>query len=328
MFRYKKKTKKGFITFSSIVILSTLLSDNSVQATESKEEIQTQVTNEEVVVHEELVTESLVIEALNTESKEIVGQSQHIEKNVRVSQEDTVLYEALTDAEGKFVIEVKPFLANTEVKIEVYEAIDLEIKEEMHTEEIVLEEQFVTISEVEELQEIEEIEESEEIVEKESGDETEEVVIEEEIEETIIESEEALEEPVKETAVEEETTEVKKVEQEPTTPKAAVYSRMAATKKMGTSYHYVRQSDTLKSIAQAYGTTVAKLAEWNGIKNVNVISVGTMLSVDGFNNYDNINKETRKFNTTEEFLSFLVPNATKIAEKNNIYTKRVGRPRK
>lgn len=320
MFRYKKKTKKGFITFSSIVILSTLLSDNSVQATESKEEIQTQVTNEEVVVHEELVTESLVIEALNTESKEIVGQSQHIEKNVRVSQEDTVLYEALTDAEGKFVIEVKPFLANTEIKVEVYEAVDLEIKEEMDTEEIVLEEQVVTISEVEELQEIEEIEESEEIVEKESDDETEEVVIEEEIEETIIESEEALEEPVKETAVEEETTEVKKVEQEPTTPKVAVYSRMAATKKMGTSYHYVRQSDTLKSIAQAYGTTVAKLAEWNGIKNVNVISVGTMLSVDGFNNYDNINKETRKFNTTEEFLSFLVPNATKIAEKNNIYT--------
>lgn len=314
MFRYKKKTKKGFITFSSIVILSTLVSDTSVQATEVNEKVQTQVTNEEAIVHEELQTDSLIIEALDAESTEISGESLHTEKNVRISQDSIVLYEAMTDAEGKFVIEVNPFLANTEIKVEIYEKLELE--EENEIEEIILEEQLIMVLEV---KETEELEEPEAVIEEEVGEEpAAEDQVNEEVE-AVTESpveEEKIEEPV----VEEEIIEVPPTEKEVEAPKAAVFSRVAPTKKMGTSYHYVRQSDTLKSIATAYNTTVAKLAEWNDIKNVNVISVGTMLSVDGFNNYDNINKETRKFNTTEEFLSFLVPNATKIAEKNNIYT--------
>lgn len=44
-------------------------------------------------------------------------------------------------------------------------------------------------------------------------------------------------------------------------------------------YYTVKKGDTLGKIAKTYGTTVAQLAAWNNIKNVNVIRVGQRLRV-------------------------------------------------
>ena len=41
----------------------------------------------------------------------------------------------------------------------------------------------------------------------------------------------------------------------------------------------VRKGDTLSSIAKAYGTSVAKIATDNGIKNVNIITIGQVLKI-------------------------------------------------
>lgn len=42
--------------------------------------------------------------------------------------------------------------------------------------------------------------------------------------------------------------------------------------------HLVRQGDTLWSLARAYGTTITKLREWNGLTG-DVIVVGTTLRI-------------------------------------------------
>lgn len=45
------------------------------------------------------------------------------------------------------------------------------------------------------------------------------------------------------------------------------------------TYYVVVSGDTLTKIAKKYGTTVAKLVEWNGIKDKNLIKVGQKLRV-------------------------------------------------
>ena len=44
-------------------------------------------------------------------------------------------------------------------------------------------------------------------------------------------------------------------------------------------YYTVKKGDTLTAIAKKYGTTVAQLAKWNNIKNVNLIYAGQKLRV-------------------------------------------------
>lgn len=50
---------------------------------------------------------------------------------------------------------------------------------------------------------------------------------------------------------------------------------------MAVKKYTVKKGDTLTKIANTYNTTVAKLAEWNDIKNVNLIYVGQVLVVSG-----------------------------------------------
>lgn len=45
------------------------------------------------------------------------------------------------------------------------------------------------------------------------------------------------------------------------------------------SSYTVRSGDTLSGIALKYGTTVQKLADYNNIRNVNVISVGQVIKI-------------------------------------------------
>ena len=44
-------------------------------------------------------------------------------------------------------------------------------------------------------------------------------------------------------------------------------------------YYTVQRGDTLSAIAKKYGTTVAQLVAWNGIKNPNLIITGQVLRV-------------------------------------------------
>jgi LysM repeat protein len=45
------------------------------------------------------------------------------------------------------------------------------------------------------------------------------------------------------------------------------------------TYYVVKSGDTLGAIAKKFNTTVAQLAKWNGIRDVNKISVGQRLKV-------------------------------------------------
>lgn len=58
-------------------------------------------------------------------------------------------------------------------------------------------------------------------------------------------------------------------------------SASTPTKPVSTSTYKVRSSDTLSSIAARYKTTVAKLANANNIKHVNLIRVGQVLTIPG-----------------------------------------------
>ena len=53
----------------------------------------------------------------------------------------------------------------------------------------------------------------------------------------------------------------------------------------------VKSGDTLSSIAKKYGTTYQKLAEYNGISNPDIISVGQVIKIPSTNNSQASNKE-------------------------------------
>ena len=97
---------------------------------------------------------------------------------------------------------------------------------------------------------------------------------------------------------------------------------LAATQQVlkGKTYHYVQKGETLSKIASAYSTTVDQLLKWNPkVKNPNLISVGNLISVDGLNVYEEINKENKTFTTTADFINYIAPIAQDLAEKNDIY---------
>lgn len=60
---------------------------------------------------------------------------------------------------------------------------------------------------------------------------------------------------------------------------AAVNRILYGKKETKKEYYTVKKGDTLSGIAKKYNTTVKQLAEWNNIKNVNVIKAGQKLRV-------------------------------------------------
>lgn len=79
----------------------------------------------------------------------------------------------------------------------------------------------------------------------------------------------------------------------------------------GETIYVVVKGDTLSGIAKRYGTTYQKLAEYNGIKNPNIIHVGQKIIIPGSNGKpatneiayivkagDNLSKIAKAYNTT------------------------------
>lgn len=88
----------------------------------------------------------------------------------------------------------------------------------------------------------------------------------------------------------------------------------------GTWYYYVQSGDTLKSIAAHYATDTDSLIRWNYLTNANLIYVGQLLSVNGTNVYSSIDKETRTFASSAEFVEYLGSYATGIGQEYNLYS--------
>ena len=86
----------------------------------------------------------------------------------------------------------------------------------------------------------------------------------------------------------------------------------------GTWYYYVQSGDTLQKIATHYNTDVASLMRWNSLTST-LINIGQLLSVNGTNAYAEIDKETRTFATTAEFVNYLGQYATEIGNDYNLY---------
>ena len=86
----------------------------------------------------------------------------------------------------------------------------------------------------------------------------------------------------------------------------------------GTWYYYVQSGDTLQKIATHYNTDVTSLMRWNRLTS-SLINIGQLLSVNGTNAYAEIDKETRTFATTAEFLNYLGQYATEIGNDYNLY---------
>lgn len=75
----------------------------------------------------------------------------------------------------------------------------------------------------------------------------------------------------------------------------------ASTPTENTGIYTIQHGDTLGAIAKRYGTTVAKLAKLNNIKNVNRIYAGHTLNLPGINVPDNLlidNNEAREIEST------------------------------
>jgi len=88
----------------------------------------------------------------------------------------------------------------------------------------------------------------------------------------------------------------------------------------GSWYYYVQSGDTLKSIAAHYATDADSLIRWNYLTNANLIYVGQLLSVNGTNVYSSIDKETRTFASSAEFVEYLGGYATGIGKEYNLYS--------
>ncbi len=86
----------------------------------------------------------------------------------------------------------------------------------------------------------------------------------------------------------------------------------------GTWYYYVQSGDTLLKIATHYSTDVDSLMRWNNLTS-SLINIGQLLSVNGTNAYTEIDKETRTFATTAEFVNYLGQYATEIGNDYNLY---------
>ena len=116
-----------------------------------------------------------------------------------------------------------------------------------------------------------------------------------------------------------EDTDTEEAIQPPQLMAAAVTSTMAVVQEAkGTWYYYVQSGDTLQSIATHYSTDVASLTRWNNLTST-LINIGQLLSVNGTNAYAEIDKETRTFATTAEFMNYLGKYATEIGNEYNLY---------
>lgn len=104
----------------------------------------------------------------------------------------------------------------------------------------------------------------------------------------------------------------------PSTTLATVQTVVQEAK--GTWYYYVQSGDTLKSIATHYATDTDSLIRWNYLTNANLIYVGQLLSVNGTNIYSSIDKETRTFASSAEFVEYLGGYATEIGKEYNLYS--------
>lgn len=304
MFFYKKRTKKALVTMSSIVVLTALMVESEVKAETADEDIQ--VVEIEKNVNSE--DETLLVDEVFEDSFEVTGVSEYPNRIVQIIKSEELLYTSKTDEAGNFLIEVEPFIVDSEITVQIIELVTKEIEEEQPKDESTsideevneFEEHLLAKKEVTVLTKVvEELPLKEVELPEESKEEALPPVS---IEEDLVE-----ELPVKEPVEKNEVTQKSKA------------TILKEKKPLGKSYHYVKSGDTLNSIAKAYNTTAAKISEWNDLKNANIIRPGQLLSIDGFNDYHNISKETRTFSTTEEFISFLVPGALEAAEKYNIY---------
>jgi flagellum-specific peptidoglycan hydrolase FlgJ len=99
---------------------------------------------------------------------------------------------------------------------------------------------------------------------------------------------------------------------------AAVTTVAVVEEAKGTWYYYVQSGDTLLKIATHYSTDVDSLMRWNNLTS-SLINIGQLLSVNGTNAYAEIDKETRTFATTAEFVNYLGQYATEIGNDYNLY---------
>ena len=86
-----------------------------------------------------------------------------------------------------------------------------------------------------------------------------------------------------------------------------------------TRYHRVANGDTLWGLYYKYGQTLDRLLEWNDIVDPNHLSLGQLISVDGYNRYDAILKEHQIFASEEEFLAYIIPVSQRLAAENGLY---------
>jgi len=90
------------------------------------------------------------------------------------------------------------------------------------------------------------------------------------------------------------------------------------SKENGTTYHIVRNDETVYSISEKYGISQEALKVWNNISN-NVIHVGQILSVNGVNVYEELVKENNQFSSTQQFINSVAPIALEVAGKYDLY---------
>lgn len=127
----------------------------------------------------------------------------------------------------------------------------------------------------------------------------------------------------KEEVSETEDNRVKEVELAVSAPvnlmkKTQMLSNRAVSLK-GKTYYYIQSGDTLNSLAKHFGVTSLELQSWNNISNANNIYVNQLISVDGKNVYDEINKENKIFGSSAEFVKHLSSYASKVATEYGLY---------
>lgn len=347
---YSNRSKGVLISMSAIAMLSgtSFAPIMNVAATTIQSQIENETVSEET---------PLLITPIYEDSIELVGSTIYINERVQVLIDNQIVYSDVIDKEGNFKISIEPIEVGTQLTIQVVE--DEENQDETNineTEEIATEgsntEEPDTEKETSEKADIDidtEIEENSESISEEipplaelelSVLPTVEEFVEEVIEETdavdeIIDEVETSPEEFELPVEENEETDPEVEESEPETqqeenvveqPKVEVKQKSSLivpfsneVTPVGKNYHYVTSNDTLYSIANEYKTTVDQLKKWNDIKDINNIKTGTVLSVNGTSQYKIINKETKTFNTTAEFIAYLAPSAMKAAKENNIY---------
>lgn len=85
-------------------------------------------------------------------------------------------------------------------------------------------------------------------------------------------------------------------------------------KTQATEFYRILLGDTLYGIALKHNITLQQVQEWNNIVNVNEISVGDVLGINGYFT-PQVN-----FATREEFIEIIGEDAKQIAVENNLYT--------